>query len=544
MDRLKKQVGIARRRLVIQQFLDALAWSWFAALLAAAFAIGVQKWLLVETNGTRWASYWLCGALAGGFIVATAWTWLVRLPELAAAMEIDHRFGLKERVSSALSISPNELETPFGKALVDDATRRIGKLDVHQRFPIQLNRRAYLPLIPAVVAFALCWLADPTSSNQSNASAHTAAIAKQINSAARPIPKKLEQRAQQASDKKLPEAEQLFKKIADSLRELSSKEDATRHEALAKLNDVSKQLEQRREKLADGEQLKQELAAMKNLPAGPADKLAQDMKNGRFDQALKELEKLNDQLAQGKLDPEKQKKLAEQLKAMQEALQKTADAHQKMQAQLEKQIEQAQQAGDQQTTKNLQAQLDQLQAQQPQMNRMTDMASKLQQAAEGMQKGKFDQARSALNKLAENLAEMQKDGEELQMLKSTQDELDETKTAIAGPLGEAESKTVRRNPSGESPGIGHDPGGEGQRPDDLQNVQMYDSKVPQKIGKGSAVVTGLIEGPNAKGQAMEEIKSEVEAAKHESADPLTGQRLPRSQRDHVQQYFDAFRKGQ
>ena len=57
-------------------------------------------------------------------------------------------------------------------------------------------------------------------------------------------------------------------------------------------------------------------------------------------------------------------------------------------------------------------------------------------------------------------------------------------------------------------------------------------------------MTGLVEGPNAKGQAVEEIKGEVEAAKHESADPLTGQRLPRSQRDHVQQYFDAFRKGQ
>jgi len=50
-------------------------------------------------------------------------------------------------------------------------------------------------------------------------------------------------------------------------------------------------------------------------------------------------------------------------------------------------------------------------------------------------------------------------------------------------------------------------------------------------------------GPNAKGQAIEEIKSQVESAKKESSDPLTGQRLPRQQRDHVQQYFDAFRDG-
>ena len=67
---------------------------------------------------------------------------------------------------------------------------------------------------------------------------------------------------------------------------------------------------------------------------------------------------------------------------------------------------------------------------------------------------------------------------------------------------------------------------EGERPENVHNTKLYDDKVKQNVGKGSAVITGLVDGPNSKGQVVEEIKTQVEAAKHEDADPLTGQRLP------------------
>src|SRR5579871_3617542 len=161
MDQLKQQVRAARRRLTLQRFLTALVWCLFATLLAAAVAIGVQKWLLTNINGASWAQWWLVGAVAGGFLAALVWTLARRRPELEAALEIDRRFGLKERISSSLALAPEEVDTPVGRALLDDAQRRIGKLDVQGRFPITLSRRALLPLIPAAAAFAFCFLADP-----------------------------------------------------------------------------------------------------------------------------------------------------------------------------------------------------------------------------------------------------------------------------------------------------------------------------------------------------------------------------------------------
>jgi hypothetical protein len=545
MNQLKLQVAKARRRLIVQQFLGVLAWCLFGTLLVAAIAIGVQKKWLAGVDGWQWAAAWIGGGALMGLLMATVWTWLARLPELQAAIEIDHRFGLKERVSSSLALSADELETPFGQALVDDAERRVSRLDVDERFPVKLQRRSLLWLIPAAAAFALCFLADPTRPSQNDASANTVALSKQIQESVKPLQKKLEERIQQAGKDGLKDAEDLLKKFEEGTRDLAKKDDGDRREAVGKLNDLAKQLDERRDKLAEGEKLKEQLAGMKNLPSGPADKLAKDLKNGDLGKALKELEKLQEQMAQGKLDPEKQKQLAEQLEAMKDALQKMADNQQKAQEQLQKQLDKAIQAGDKEGAKKLQDQLQKMAQQQAQMNQLKDLGAKLGQAAQSMKDGKIAQAQAALNKMAGDLAQMQQDAAELQMLETTLDEIADAKAAMNCPNCNGQGCELCQNHGGMNfTDHGRQEGAEGERPENPHDTKMYDSKVNQNIGKGSSVITGLVEGPNSKGQAVEEIKGQVEAAKHDAADPLTGQRLPRQQRDHVQQYFDAFRKGQ
>src|SRR6476646_1636135 len=197
MDQLKKQIAKARRRMTMQRFLAALGWCWSATLLAAAIAIGMQKWLLVSVEGTRWATWWIDGAVGGGLLLAVVWAWWTRYAELDAAMEIDCRFGLKERISSARALAAEDVDTPSGQALMDDAQRRIGRLEVDTRFPVKLNRWAWLPLASFAAAFALCFLADPTRPKQGDANANTVKISKQINEATQALRKKLEERAQQ-----------------------------------------------------------------------------------------------------------------------------------------------------------------------------------------------------------------------------------------------------------------------------------------------------------------------------------------------------------
>jgi hypothetical protein len=46
-----------------------------------------------------------------------------------------------------------------------------------------------------------------------------------------------------------------------------------------------------------------------------------------------------------------------------------------------------------------------------------------------------------------------------------------------------------------------------------------------------------------KGRVQQEIQEQIQASRREQSDPITRQRLPRSQRDHAKEYFDALREG-
>jgi DNA-directed RNA polymerase subunit F len=520
--------------------------------MAAAVAIAVQKVFLPDLDARQWAGWWSGGALVGGCLLAIMWTWIIRRCDLDAAIEIDHRFGLKERVSSALALGPDELETPFGQALLNDTLRRVSRIDVSEKFPVLLSRNSWLPLVPAVVGAALFFFLNIPRSAEAEAKANLVAISKQIKESTEPLRKKLEERKKEATEKNLKEASELFKKIEDGARELN-KTEGDRNQALTKLNDLTKEVEKRREQLAGGDKLKQQLAQMKNMPSGPADKLAQAMKNGDFDRALKELQNLKDQLAVGKLDPEKQKQLDEQLKGMEDAMKKIADIHQNLQNELKQQIEKARQAGDKEGAKKLQDKLAKVGNQQPQMDMLKKMAKKLGECAQCMKQGDGAEAQAGLAEMAKQMAEMQQEAAEMEMLEDALEGMQAAKDAMnckqcGGQGCKACQGAAGMEGDNDQAGEGGLEAGRGRgifkpRPNHPEDTKTYDSRVRQRVGQGAAVVTGLMSGPNAKGQAIEEIKSQVESARKETADPLTGQRLPRQQRDHVQQYFDAFRDG-
>ena len=64
------------------------------------------------------------GALGVGLVAAIVWTLVSRRSVLDAAIELDLRFGLKERVSSSLSLSEDDLQSDAGRALVKDALKK------------------------------------------------------------------------------------------------------------------------------------------------------------------------------------------------------------------------------------------------------------------------------------------------------------------------------------------------------------------------------------------------------------------------------------
>jgi hypothetical protein len=146
MDKLQRQIARARRRLNVQHFLGVLPWCWFCTLLAAAIAIGIEKTIWPEIDISRWAAYWIGGGVLIGLFAAVVWTWIVRRGDLEAAWEIDRRFGLKERASSSLALTADELNTSCGQALVEDAALHLNRLQLSERFPVSISRRILLPL--------------------------------------------------------------------------------------------------------------------------------------------------------------------------------------------------------------------------------------------------------------------------------------------------------------------------------------------------------------------------------------------------------------
>jgi len=85
--------------------------------------------------------------------------------------------------------------------------------------------------------------------------------------------------------------------------------------------------------------------------------------------------------------------------------------------------------------------------------------------------------------------------------------------------------------------------GRGDRPEDRTKTGTYATKVNQKLGPGSAVITDFVEGPNIKGDVQQQIQTQLNEVAASETDPLTGQQLPRAVREHAQQYFDKVREG-
>ena len=399
MDTLERQVRRARRRLAAERFLNVLGWCWFAALLAALVAI-------LPTSSGRWGSKswaWVAGALGLGLLAAAVWTLFIRGGMLEAAIEIDHRFALKERVSSALMLTPSDRETKAGEALVADALRRVERIDVAGQFTVKPPRRLLLPLLPGVLAVLVALLLAPAVEKPAQANSGDPAAKEQIKKSTDVVRRQLAERREQAKKEGLPEAEKLFRKLEQGTKELNS--EPMREKAMAKLNDLSRLLAERRQQIGGAEKVKQQLEQLKKIDQGPAEKFAQAISRGDFQKAADELKKLQDELGKSKLGDKQKADLAKQLDQMKDKLNKLADAHRAAEKDLKQQANQLRQAGKLADANKLEEQLAKLQQQAPQMQQMKQLAQQCGQCAKCLKQGKAGEAGKALQQMRDAVEE-------------------------------------------------------------------------------------------------------------------------------------------
>lgn len=561
MNEINRQVARARRRLVTATFFSILTWAVFSGLLLAVIGMLIPKiWHLsfLETQAKydAWTYSWILGGVVLGLLVAASLTWSKRGTHLDAAVEVDKRFGLKERLSSAMSLGSQDAETSVGKALIKDAESRAEMIDVRDQFRFQPTWRALLPLIPLAILAALLFI--PNAEKKAAAAETIAVEREKIEVAIKDLKKKLEEKKQQLVAKGLKDAEQRLTPLQKKLDEILDDKTLDKKEALVKLNDVKKQLEDRRKELGSSKDLKETLNQMKDIGEGHAKKLADAMSKGDMEEASKAIKALAKKLKEGNLNKIEMKKLANDLKKMAAELQKIAEQHEADKRELENQIKKALDKGDLDQAAKLQQQLDEKKAMDKQQDKIKKMGQNLQKAANQMKPGNNGQpkqgaggepkdsdngeqqaqamkeAGEALEDMAQQIQDMQEALEEMEALEDMEGMAQDAKQGMG--QGGKSDKT-----SWQDWGKGEGRGG-GKRGLEKEDTGTYKSKVKANLQQGQTVVTGSADGKNITGRSTSETRELIQASVSRESDPLENQKMSRTQREHAQQYFKSLRE--
>jgi hypothetical protein len=552
MEEIKRQVSRAQTRLVLEQFWRVFGWSLFSVLLVAAIGLAIPRIWVLTVNQNAWDWSWVGGGIVLGLALAGFWTYVIRRSKLDAAIELDRRYGLKERVSSTLALSPDELDSDVGQALMTDAVRRVERIDVREQFRVAPTWRLLLPLAPAI-AIAVLVLIPTAATKEAQAKSETEPeLKKQIKTATMKLQERIKDSQKKAEELGLQETD-VLKEVNKELDKLAGKDTVDRKDTLIKINDLAKEIEKRKNDLGGAEKMRKELDKLKDIAKGPADKMAEALKQGDFGKAQEEMKKMTQELKDGSLSKEDAEKLAKQLEEMKEKLQQAVQDQKEAREQLQRQIEQKLAEGNVAEAAKMQQQLDQMNQNAEQQNQlMEQLAQKLGQASQAIKEGDTKQAAEQLDKLASDLDKIQKQLDEAENLQEVLDQLADAKDAMACPncqgegcaqcqsSGKGDGKSLKSGENRNARGKGR---GSGQREESDTDKGFYDTRVAAEARKGQSVRIGDASGPNKAGKSQEAIKEEIRASLAKEPDALEDVTLPRDQRENAKQYFERLRKG-
>lgn len=558
------KVRIARRRLILGRFGRALNLTLFAALLVSTLAIAAMAIVplpeitaaigfTARTDGssaftpTQWITAWLVGSLVLAVLAAGVYAWW-RTPSLAeVAAEVDHRFGLRERLSSSLATSD---EGPgsrsFVAALREDAAKRAESLRIADRFPLRASRAVWLPLsIVPILVVVIGFVQPVTTPAESVVATVDTAEVRQVKAVASELKKRVSEQRRTSEAKGLKEAMEMFENMERQLDKITDNKSLDRKDALIQLNDIKEQVEARKDRIGSPEQLRDALAQMKGIDGGPAEKIADQIQRGDFGKAAEEMRRLAEKLKDGQLSDQEKEKLAGQAKQLAQQMNAAVEQHEQKKQQLKQQIEQAKREGRSEDAAKLQEKLNDAQAAEAQMQQMQSMAEAMENAAEAMQQGDSEAAADAMQAMSEELGDMQSAMSELQDLQSALDDLAQSKNQMncQNCNGQGCEQCMNQGAGNDKrPGKGEGPG-PGDNASEDGDTNTYDTKVQGDVKRGRAVIAGFADGPNRKGITREAIKNVIETSMSEEGDPLDDQLLPRDERDQTRQYFDSLREG-
>jgi hypothetical protein len=560
MNDINRQVTKARRRLNFHSFVHVLSWALFAGLIVAVIGLLVPKiWYLsfleTQDHHDAWTAAWLIGGCVLSLIVAGGLSIRKFIDTQTAAIEVDSRFGLKERLSSALAIDKDTSESEVGQALLKDADRSAEVIDIRDRFKFERIKSLALPLIPIALLFAITFLPNAAFEKKAVASDATVEV-ENVKKAVKEMQKKIEKKRKSLEAVGLKDALAKLDSLQRKFDGLDPEKLPNKKQALVELNNIKKEIEERQKELGGSKDLKNSLQKLKDVGNGPAKKVAEAMSKGDMKMAAKAVKDLAEKLKSGKMSEAEKKKLANDIKQLAKEFKKIQEQHKAKIDKLKKDIKKAQQQGDANKAAKLQAQLEEKQKQKRQMDKMKKMAQKMQDCANCMKQGggkkkqggkpqdgqkgeqgkaqqqAIEDAAKGLEDLAKEMEQMEEELKEMEALEDLEKDIEGAKGGMNGK--ESDEPKWSKNAKGKGRGAG-------ERERETDKTGKYKSRVKGQLQKGQTVVTGDADGNNITGRSTSEVREIVRKSINEKNDPLENQVLPKSQREHAKEYFEKLR---
>ena len=280
--------------------------------------------LIILPFGTQTVLLLFGIGLASGIILILR-SWFKPISSLTVAKEIDVRYGLFDRLSSAVEFAAKGEKSDFIRAAKTDAAAHIGGLDARQAVPLEVPRRIHLkPTLAAyaatmtvtiAVALILALAISPVTSAKNRLKVDTS-----------DLHRSLEDLMADAARNGDHVSENINKKIQDILSKLE-KGELTKEEAMKELSDLQKEIQQDQEQAGeqDAEQAMKQMAsdfAKSEMSSDVADQLQQ--KNAEA--AAEKMEELSKEVGNGDQTQQQKNDLRDALNAASKTAGSSQDA--------------------------------------------------------------------------------------------------------------------------------------------------------------------------------------------------------------------------
>lgn len=431
---LHRQIARVSRRLFIQTLLACLLWCWAGSLAVIAAWFLLQPHLFSALS-PEWRLGIAGGVLGIGTVLALGLAVLRAPSRVAAALLLDERFALKERVTTSLTLAPHLSASPAATALLEDVNQRIEKLDVGSRFPVKVSWLTTLcPVIAAGLAVAAFTYHPSPTQAKSETTADEIAKSPPANQA------EIEQKMHDMLKKKT-EKPQVSKEMSEELKQIEMRleEIANRprntqeqlRERIKEMTALEDLLKDREKEMADkNRSLKEKLKQLDNLAAkeaskdGPAKDLQKALAQGKLAQAKEEIEKLAEKMKKNELTAKEKEQLAKQLKDIEDNLKRLAQQKDK-EEQLKKMIQEAK--ANKRDAEALERELDQVQKEKKNLKNMEDLANAIGQARKAVQGNDGNDAAERMKGAADNLKDMDLADKDLEDIRDSLQRLQDAK---------------------------------------------------------------------------------------------------------------------